>query len=309
VNKLEANLSLLFITFFAAIQYAFLAHVPDSVSHFAFLCITNLIGFLLTLALFFNELFRVDKKQIKEGLILSLELFGFNIFLLLGSSGVSATTSASVLSAYFVFISLISFFFFKKKPTRNAVAGIVLVLIGLFFMMNADVMSLLNVNVLYLVVADIFFAVYILTTERFTAGSNPSILAMGQMLFNFLFALLFWAGESAVTGAAFTLPADAKFWGSVIFISVFIRGLYGVVQIYAQRYVSALNTSLIFSSEIVMTMLMSPVLALLFGMAPEVITPWKIAGSILMVGGILAADSSVTDAVKRRFAREKKPRS
>ena len=31
--------------------------VPDTVSHFSFLCITNLVGFVITLALFFSELF------------------------------------------------------------------------------------------------------------------------------------------------------------------------------------------------------------------------------------------------------------
>ena len=61
MNKLEANVSLVIITFFAAIQYIFLSAIPDTVSHFAFLCITNLIGFLITLAFFFGELFRLDK--------------------------------------------------------------------------------------------------------------------------------------------------------------------------------------------------------------------------------------------------------
>ena len=67
MNKLEANISLVIITFFAAIQYVFLSGVPDTVSHFSFLCITNLVGFVITLALFFSELFRVDKKQISTG--------------------------------------------------------------------------------------------------------------------------------------------------------------------------------------------------------------------------------------------------
>ena len=47
MNKLEANISLLIITFFAAVQYVFLAWVPESVSRFAFLCVTNLAGFLV----------------------------------------------------------------------------------------------------------------------------------------------------------------------------------------------------------------------------------------------------------------------
>ena len=102
-----------------------------------------------------------------------------------------------------------------------------------------------------------------------------------------------------------TLPIDPAFWGSAVFIGFFIRGLYGVVQMYAQRYVSPLNTSLIFSSEIIITMVMSPVLARLFGTAAEQITPWKLVGAAVMVVGILTADRTVVDAVERRLRREK----
>jgi hypothetical protein len=120
MNKLEANISLIIITFFAAIQYAFLSGVPDTVSHFSFLCITNLIGLAITLALFFSELFRVDKKQIVQSLTMSCLLFGFNIFLLLGTSGVGATVSACVLSAYFIFIPLFAFLLYRQNRCLTA---------------------------------------------------------------------------------------------------------------------------------------------------------------------------------------------
>ena len=304
MNKREANVSLFIITFFAAIQYAFLEGVPDSVSHFAFLCVTNLIGFLLTLAVFFSELFRVDRKQIRQSLLLSLELFGFNVFLLLGSS-VGATVSACVLSAYFVFLPLLSLLLFKFKSDKMTLCAVGVVLAGLALMMLEDPAGLKDIHFLYLLIADVFFALYILTVGRFTAGSNPSILAMGQMLFNCLIALLFWVGQSAIQKTPLSLPTDSAFWGSAILIGFFIRGLYGIVQMFAQRYVSPLNTSLIFSTEIIITMLMSPVLALLFGTQPERITPLRLAGAGVMVLGILLADPSVTGALKRRLRHEK----
>lgn len=305
MNKLEANISLIIITFFAAIQYAFLSGVPDTVSHFSFLCITNLIGLAITLALFFSELFRVDKKQIVQSLTMSCLLFGFNIFLLLGTSGVGATVSACVLSAYFIFIPLFAFLLYRQKPVLNSIVGIAVVLLGLFFMLGADISGLFNVNILYLVIADMFFALYILMADKYTQGSNPALLAMGQMLFNFLFALVFWAAESVLYKTPMSLPAEPAFWGSAVFIGFFIRGLYGIVQINAQRYVSPLNTSLIFSTEIVMTMIMSPVLAVLFGGSPEVITPVKIVGAIIMVAGILAADGAIWNAVMKGIKEKK----
>ena len=181
-------------------------------------------------------------------------------------------------------------------------------LIGIFFMMNCNVRGLLKMNILYLLIADIFFAIYILTAGHFTAGSNPSILALGQLYFNFIFALVCWTAEMVLKKQTMSFPQSPAFWGSVIFISFFIRSLYSVVQIYAQRYVTALNTSLIFSTEIIMTMAATPVMNKLFELptAEGNVTAYRIIGAVIMVVGILASDSSVMDGLfaKRRAVHE-----
>ncbi len=302
MNKLEANISLFIITFFAAVQYVFLAWVPESVSRFAFLCVTNLVGFLMTLAFFWGELFRLDRKQIGQSLALSAELVVFNVFLLLGVAGVGPTVTAAVLSAYFVFIVALSALLFRQRPNGASLWGSAVILLGLFLMMDADVMGLWNRNILYLIIADGVFALYIITAGLYASSSNPSILAMGQTFFCFLIALAFWAWEAVFNGVPFSLPVSPEFWGSVLFISFFIRGLYGVVQIYAQRYVTPLNTSLIFATEIVMTMAVSPVLTRLFGTAPERITLLKIAGSVVMVAGLFMAEPSFMEAAKQTLS-------
>ncbi len=299
MNRLEANVSLFVITFFAAIQYVFIKNIPASVSHFAYLTLTNLIGFGLTFIVFFGELFRLDKKQVLQSMLLSVELFGFNLFLLLGSSGVQPTVSACVLSAYFMFIPFFTLILFKQKPSKFVLTAVAVVLLGLLLFMELDVSGLMNISVLYLVAADIIFALYIITTERLTVRSNPSILAMGQLFFNCIFAGSAWFIQSLVTGEPVRIPRESAFWGSVLFISFFIRGMYGVVQIYAQRYVSAFNTSLIFSTEIIMTMLMSPVMAKLFGAEKESITVLKMLGCILIVAGLLIADPSFNERFKK----------
>lgn len=154
-------------------------------------------------------------------------------------------------------------------------------------MMNADVQSLFQKNILYLLISNVFFALYVITVGYYASSSNPSILAMGQMFFCFIFSFVLWIAEVLFFGVPFELPNNKDFWVGVVYISFFIRGIYGIVQIYAQRYTSPLNTSLIFSSEIVMTMISSPILVALFGTKPEVITPIKIAGAIIIVIGLL----------------------
>ncbi|MBQ7593136.1 MAG: DMT family transporter [Synergistaceae bacterium] len=301
MSKLEANISLLIITFLGSVQYVFLAGVPESVSHFAFLCITNLVGFVIAFAFFFGELFRLDTRQIFQSMILSSELVVFNLFMLLGASGLSSTITASVLSLYFIFVVIFSAIFMKIFPDKFTIAGVITVFAGLFLMIDADIKGLFDANVFYLVLADAALALYILTIGAYASTSNPSILAMGQMFFCFVFSLVLWAGESLFFGASFTLPSIRAFWGAVIYVSFFMRGLYGIVQIYAQRYVTPLNTSLIFSTEIIMTTFISPLMSRFFGTPPENITAFKIVGSVLIVGGLLLTEPGFTGLIKKFF--------
>lgn len=289
MNRIEANLSLLAITFFAALQYIFLQAVPETVSNFAFLFVTNLIGLAFTLLFFGEELFRIDRKQVLLSALLAAELFAFNILLLMGSKEIDASAVAGIAAMYFVFIPVI-LVLQHRKVSRNSIEGTILVLAGVFITMGLDLKSFLNVHVIYLVMADLCVALNLLSIEKYCQKSNPAILAMGEMFFGSIFALIGWCTESAFSGSRMSLPSDPAFWSSVFFISVFIRGLYGVVQIYAQRYVTALNASLIFSTEVIITLVFSPLLARQMGMTAQPFTLLKLVGCFIIVGGVLTAD-------------------
>jgi len=298
MNKIEANISLFAITFFASVQYIFLAGVPADLSHFAFLCITNLIGFFITLAFFFGELFRLDMKQIMQSAVLSIELIGFNLFMLMGVKSFTPAVTAAVLSSYFVFIFIFEAVLYRKMPAKMSFISVALVLAGLFFMIDADIKSLLKIEIIYFLISDACFAVYVMTVGSYARSSNPSVLAMGQMFFCFLFSLILWIFEIIFNYTDFSLPTNKDFWVGVIYTSFFIRGLYGIIQIYAQRYVSPLNTSLIFASEIVMAMLISPVLSAILDTTPDIITPLKIIGSSLIILGLVIMEPEFLKTVK-----------
>ncbi|MCR5201571.1 MAG: DMT family transporter [Lachnospiraceae bacterium] len=305
MNRREAIVSLIMITYFAAIQYVFLENIPSNVSKFEFMTITNLIGFVITFILFFNELFRLDKKQILKSLILSIFLFHFNVFLLMGTKGVSATTSASVLSAYFAFVIVIQSFITRKLPKLNHVIGVIVVLLGLGLFMSFQFSDLFSTSGIWLLLTDISFAAYIVVAGKYATDTNPAILAMGQLFFNFILSLAFYIGESLINHSSFEVPKEPMFWGSVIFISIFIRGFYGIVQIYAQRYINAFYTSLIFSTEIVITVFMSPLIAMAFGTKGEEITLIKLLGSLVIVAGVLISDEAIYGRVKQLYSSKK----
>ena len=293
MNKIEANLSLLAITFLATVQYIFLAGVPDDLSNFAFLSITNLIGFFMALSFFFGELFRLDIIQLKQSAILSLELIGCHFFMMMGLQDIATAAASSILASYFVFVLIFEAVIHRKMPDKFSIISVITVLIGVF--------SLLNINILYILLADICMAIYIMNVGNYASSSNPSILVMGQMFFSCIFSFILWIGEIIFTDTQFSLPANKEFWVGVIYISFFVRWLYAIIQIYAQRYVSPLNTSLIFSSEIVITMIISPILSPLFNLEPEIITPFKIFGGIIITFGLLIMEPGFFVSIKNFF--------
>ncbi|MBQ3457760.1 MAG: hypothetical protein IJG30_02255, partial [Synergistaceae bacterium] len=169
MSRLEANISLLIITFFGSLQYIFLAYVPSSVSHFAFLSVTNFVGFGISLAFFFSELFRLDRHQILQSAILASELIVFNFLMLRGASEMSSTVTAAVLSSYFVFVAAFSAVITKKLPDAGTTAGVLAVLAGLFLMTDADAGGLMNSGVFYLLLADVVLAVYVMTIGSYAS--------------------------------------------------------------------------------------------------------------------------------------------
>ncbi len=295
----KQNLSiigLVFITFLAAIQYVFLQNVPDTVSTFSFVCITNVIGFLILGAARFKKILNLQKSTLKKGIFFAIELTGFNVFTLLGSKNMDSVIISSVISLYFVFITPILLLLKKKVNFFSAIATVIAI-IALILMFGADITALANasMDVIFLVIADVFFAAYVVSVSILGEGEDSLQLSFSQMLFGAIFALVGWIVECAMGNATFALPKETSFWVSALFIGVCIRAVYGLVQITCQKYVPALQASLIFAAEIVITLIMNPIMCTIFGTPYTRATVFQIIGAVLFVIATLMADDGLMD--------------
>lgn len=298
MSKLEANLVLLSVTFFWGIQYVFLGNIPDDISTFAFMALTNGIGFVILTAVFTGELRKLTRKIVKNGLLLAVLLFGANLLITVGSRSLDASTASFFAAANIVFVPVFMLFFGKRASAHN-VAGVVIVLLGLLFATGAHFDGM-GYGVLVIAAADVLSAAYIVVLGQIIGSVNPILTSLCQMFFGTLFGLAGWLAAQPET--LFSLPRDISFWSSVLVIAVFVRGFTTVMQVYAQRYVSALNASLLFSFEIVFTLLSSLFLPLMLGSEPEVITPYKLVGCALILLGVLTSDGTVLQWRKKEAA-------
>lgn len=311
INKeYTATLGLLLITVWAALQYIFLQNVPDSVSTFSFIFITNVVGLAILAVARRKKLKMLKGKVLSKGALLAGELVGFNFFMLLGSRGMDSVIVSSIISMYFVFVTPILLLLKKKVSFRSAVASAVAI-IALLLMFNADIGLLFSSSgVVFLLIADLFFAAYVITVSEAGANEDPSVLTISQMIFCILFSLCGWGIETETGHGSFSFPQDKMFWITVLFFGVLIRALYGLIQMSCQRYVKPVNASLIFSSEIIITLVTNPFMSRLMHTEYTPATPFQVIGCILFVIAVIVVDDTImsrigyTDMVVKTYVDE-----
>ena len=288
-----ATLGLIFITFLAAVQYVFLKNIPETVSTFSFIFITNIIGFVVFFAIKPQKVLSISKNTILKGLIFAVELSGFNFFAILGSRHMDAVIISSVISLYFAFVTPILLLFRKKVSFFSGIATVIAI-IALLLMFGADTDSIFaSTDVIYLIIADIFFAAYVVSVSILGEKEDSYQLTCSQMLCAAVLAFVGWIIESSVGMGSFSFPTQPSFWISAVFIGLCIRAVYGLLQISCQKYVSALFASLIFASEIIITLIMNPFLCRLFDMEYTPATTFQIIGGILFILATLMVDNNV----------------
>ena len=286
-------LGLVFITFLAAIQYVFLRNVPDTVSTFSFIFVTNGIGLLILVPGYFSRLFTLRARTLKKGVLFALELIGFNVFLLLGSRHLDAVIISSVVSLYFLFITPILLLMGKRVNFFSGIATVIAIL-SLFLMFGVDTETLFSSpDVIFLILADLFFAAYVVSVSVLGTDEDSAQLTLSQMIFSALFALIGWGAEGLFLHQGFSLPLDLSFWISAVFIGVCIRAVYGLVQLTCQKYVSALQTSLIFSTEIIITLITNPIMCALLNIEYTPVNLFQVFGGLLLIAATLMVDDTV----------------
>lgn len=292
-KEYTATLGLLLITVWAALQYVFLQNVPSSVSTFSFIFITNLVGLPILAVAQRKKLKMLKGKVLPKGALLAGELVGFNFFMIIGSRGMDSVIISSIISMYFVFVTPLLLLLKKKVSFRSAVASAVAI-IALLLMFNADIGLLFrSVSVVFLLIADLFFAAYVITVSMAGADEDSSVLTISQMIFSILFSLCGWGIETIIGNGSFSFPRDKAFWITVVFFGVWIRALYSLIQINCQKYVKPVNASLIFSSEIIITLITNPFMSKLMHTEYTPATMFQVIGCILFVIAVIVVDDTV----------------
>ena len=127
MTKSENNILLFSITLCWAASYIFIKNLPENLSSYAYLALTTGIAAVVMVLIFFKKLRHLRKSTWIKGTFLSVLL---SMNLLAEKLGIVRLSSAnaSFLSALSIILVPVLLLFFHKRPTRNHVAGAIIIM-------------------------------------------------------------------------------------------------------------------------------------------------------------------------------------
>lgn len=288
MTKAESNIVLFSITLCWASSYIFIKNIPDSVSAFAYVTMTTTIASIILALIFVKKLKEFDKQTLWRSTILAGIICGNLVFERLGIAKIPASTASFIASLNIVFVPLI-LLLFRRKPSLNNMAGIILILVGLIFTSGIKPGEPVNDGVLAMTAACLFMAVYIITVDNFTKKSDPLLLGIGQMFFTALIGSGLWFIEEP--RIFFSIVYTKEILANIFILAFFSKAYAYIMLMYSQKYASPITVTVMASTEPVVTMVLALLIPNTFGKT-EVLSMSNVFGaSFILVGAVFAGTS------------------
>lgn len=285
-----ATIVLILFTILSAVQRVVMYNVPNAAPSFAFLCISNLIGFLALFLVKTAKRKRIVGSAVKKGFLLALLLFFFNFFLMLGIRGGSLVTVSSVVSLFFVFVTPI-LLLLRKRVTYFSFIAMLVAIVALALMMGDKIEYLLgSIYVSYIILADLFMAAYMVSVSVLGENEDPFAMTVSMTGFLTVFCFVGWLVECHMKGVPFELPKTGLFWIFAVLAGILMRAVFSYGQIWAQQTVTPLQASLLVSGQVVVALIMNPIICTRLGLEYVPATFFQWAGVLLLISAAFMVD-------------------
>ncbi|MDD3654387.1 MAG: DMT family transporter [Desulfotomaculaceae bacterium] len=291
MTRTEANIVLFSITLCWASSYIFIKNLPPTLSSFAYMTLTAGVAGIIFIFVFFNKLRELKGKLLIHSGIMAAIICVSLFFERLGIANIPASTASFVASLNIVFVPLL-LLLLKRKPTKNNLFGIVLILLGLIPTSGVHLGHSLDPGVLYMVASCIFMSAYIIIADNFTKKYDPLLLGIGQMFFIAIIAYVIWYLEDPKT--FLTVTYTNEMLANIFLLAFFARAYAYIMLMYSQKYANPISVTVIASTEPVVTMVLALLIPNTYGVT-ESFTLMKLIGAGIIVAGAICAGISFLD--------------
>lgn len=287
--QMRGDLIMVIVTLFWGASYLFIKMGLGSIEPSNLIALRFGIAFILAAFIFYKRMLKTTWLMIKHAFILGSLLFAALLVVTIGVKSTSASNAGFLFSLAVVFVPLLLALFYKKRPERHVVIGVVLSFVGICFMTMTNGIGI-HTGDLLIIVGALLYALYILVTDRVATQSDALALGIWQLAFTALWGL----GISFMFETP-KLPETSTAWIAVLALGILCSACGFIGQTVAQQYTTPLRTGLIFSLEPVFTIVFSYVFL------HEILTTQGYIGAAFMLVGVVIAklDLRLFHAVKR----------
>lgn len=235
------------------------------------------IAFVVVAAIFSRRLAKTRVSTLARAAVLGALMFALFGFLMTGIGQTSASNAGFLTSLAVVFVPVINAVVRRRAPGARMTAGVAVTLLGIALLSLHGSLTLSPGDALC-VMGSIFYALFIVATDRLSTKEDPLLLGVWQLGFAALFGLV-----ATNLFEAPALPADPVHWGAVLGLALVCSAFGFVAQPVAQRATTAEHAALLFALEPVS----SAVLAFVF--LGETLDARGMLGAALVIAGVLVA--------------------
>jgi drug/metabolite transporter (DMT)-like permease len=276
--KIKGYLALVAVTIFWGSSFVSSKLVLETMPPMLLAFFRYLLSFitLFTFFMIFEKDKRLNKQDYKH-LVLSS---GIGIFIyFIGEYNalnyISASTASIIVSLLPVFMLITNFFVFKDKITLFKVIVIVLTLIGVVMVVQADFRAMFSESLIgysLMVMGVAAWVIYSLSTVKMRKNnSNIKVITYQSGFALILFAPFAVANLNVITQLNFNL------WINIIYLGAFASGLAFYLYVYSLKVLGTLPVS-IFGNTV-------PVVTVITGyiFLQETLTPLQLTGGLIIV--------------------------
>ena len=299
MTKKESILVLLSITICWSSSYVFIKAVPEEFTIYSYLALTSGVAALLLAVICARRLKNITRKTLWHGLVLGLLITGNMAFEKLGLDHLPAS-SVSALEALNIIIVPIILLLKKRYPSRNNVAGIAVILVGILITSSASPEGGGLIGILFVVGSCVMMSLYTVLATEFTKESDPMLLTVLQLAVTAAAGFSLWIATDP--GSLGRIKWSQETFSYIFILAFFSKAYAYTMLMYAEKYADAISVTVIASLDPVVTLFMALIIPNPDG-AAEIFSFRSLLGALVItVGAIVAGTNFLSEKKSPRAA-------
>jgi drug/metabolite transporter (DMT)-like permease len=279
-EKTRAEAALLSMTLIWGGTFPIVKIAMEYVSPVLLVAIRFSVATLILLLFFRKRIFPLPKGAVSRGGVLALFLFLGFVAQNIGLTMTTASKSAFITGLMVLFVPVLQFVIERKPPKIGNIAGIAVVVSGLWLLTSPAGAALNSGDALTLLCA-VLFAIYIVYLDVVSRDMTTMQLLFIQMAATMVFAI---AGTVVFERVYFIV--DPKPVAAILYLTVFATLLTTYGQTRYQKETTPTRAAVIFSIEPVVAAVLS------YFILGEMLGMEGMIGGVLIIGGVLLSELS-----------------